>query len=146
MTLRVSTGLRNALFVTGSFKTLMDGGFVKIYSGTPPSDADASLGSAVLLCTITVNGDGVTGLSWASSATGGAIQKATQSWSGTNVASGTTTFWRFVKTGDTGALSLTDYRLQGLSATSDAELIMTNIVMTSGAPQNIDYATIALAG
>ena len=146
MTLSVSTGLRNDMFVTGSFKTLMDGGFITIYQGAVPANADASIGGAIPLCIISVNADGVTGLSWSASASNGSIQKAVEVWSGTNIASGVANFWRFWKTGDTTALSLTDRRLQGIAATSGSELIMTNINLTLAAPQNIDYATIALAG
>jgi len=144
MTLRASTGLRNAMLVTGSLKSQLDLGFIKIYAGTVPSDADQSLGSATLLCTITKNGDGVTGLTIAATAAAGAVAKANEIWSGTNATSGTATFWRFIKTGDTGALSTTEVRLQGNAATSGSELVMTSTTLAGGAPQNIDYFTVAL--
>jgi hypothetical protein len=144
MALKVSTGLRNGMLVTGSFKSLLDGGFVKIYAGTVPSAADDSLGSATLLCTITKNGDGTTGLTINTVAAAGAVTKAAEVWSGTNAATGTATFWRFVKTGDTGALSTTDVRLQGLAATAGAELVTTSVSLSSGASQTIDYFSVAL--
>lgn len=142
--LKVSTGLRNAMLVTGSFKSQMDGGFINIYAGTVPADADASLGSAVLLCHVTKNSDGTTGLTIAATADGGAVTKANEVWGGTNAASGTASFWRFVKTGDTGALSITDLRLQGNAATSGSELVMTSVVLASAAPLAIDYFSVAL--
>jgi len=144
MALKASTGLRNAMLDTGSLKAQLDGGFVKIYAGAIPSDADATLAGATLLCTITLNGDGATGLTMAAAAVGGALSKATGIWSGTNATGGTASFWRFVKTGDTGALSTTDKRLQGLAATSGAELIMTSVTLAGGAPQNIDFFSVAL--
>ena len=144
MALKASTGIRNAMLVNGSLKSLLDLGFIKIYSGAVPTDADASLGVATLLCTITKNGDGVTGLTMSPTASAGALVKAAEVWSGTNVASGTASFWRFIKTGDTGALSTTDMRLQGVAATSGAELVMTSVILSSGAPQNIDYFSVAL--
>ena len=144
MALKASTGLRNAMLTTGSLKSQLDLGFIKIYAGSVPADADATLGAATLLCTITKNGDGVTGLTMATPAVGGALQKATEVWSGTNATSGTASFWRFIKTGDTGGASTTDLRLQGLAATSGSELVMTSVTLAGGAPQNIDYFSVAL--
>jgi hypothetical protein len=142
--LKMSTALRDAMLDTGSFKSLMDGCFLKQYSGATPADADAALGSAVLLCTFTVNGDGTTGLSFAATASGGAITKAAQVWSGTNAASGTVSFWRLVKTGDTGASSTTERRVQGAAGVSGTDLIMTSLTVVGGAPNSVDFATFAL--
>jgi hypothetical protein len=145
MALKASTGLRNNMLTVGSLKSALDGGFIKIYAGTAiPSDADAAIGSAPLLCTISVNGDGVTGLSLSSTPSGGSIAKAAEVWQGTNVAGGTASFWRFIKTGDTEAASTTDVRLQGNAATSGSELVMTSIVLSFGATQTIDFFTVAL--
>jgi len=143
MTLRASTGLRNGILVTGSVKNQLDLGFLKIYAGTVPSDADASLGSATLLATITKNGDDVTGLTFAATASAGAVSKANEVWSGTNVTTGTATFYRFVLTGDTGALSTTEKRIQGSVATSGADLVMTSTSLSSGAPTNIDFFSLS---
>ena len=144
MALKASTGLRNAMLDTGSLKAQLDGGFVKIYAGSVPVSADETVVGATLLCTITLNGDGTTGLTMAAAAVAGSLSKATGIWSGTNAVGGTASFWRFVKTGDTGVLSTTDKRLQGLAATSGAELIMTSVTLAGGAPQNIDYFSVAL--
>ncbi|MDD5084214.1 MAG: hypothetical protein PHT88_04805 [Candidatus Moranbacteria bacterium] len=143
--LKASTALRNAMLVTGSLKARMDGGFLKLYSGAVPSDADAALGSAVLLCLITKDGDGTTGLTFATTATGGAVTKTVaEVWAGANVATGTVSFWRFVKTGDTGGASTTEERVQGQAALTGSELLMTSLSLTSGAPNHIDYCTLAL--
>ena len=145
MALKASTGLRNAMLTTGSLKSQLDLGFIKIYAGTVPADADASLGAATLLSTITANSDGVTGLSMATPAVGGVLQKASEAWGcAANAATGVASFWRFIKTGDTGGASTTDLRLQGLAATSGSELVLTSVNLTSGAPQTIDYFSIAL--
>jgi hypothetical protein len=144
MALKASTGLRNAMLVTGSLKSQLDGGFIDIYAGSVPADADAAIGSATVLCTITQDGDGSTGLTLAATAASGAVSKANEVWAGTNDSSGTATFWRFYKTGDTGALSTTAIRLQGIAATSGAELILTSTALAGGAQQNIDYFSVAL--
>ena len=53
--LKVSTGLRNAMLDTAPLRDALDLGFLKLYSGTEPATADADLGAAVLLVTISVN-------------------------------------------------------------------------------------------
>jgi len=144
MALKSSTGLRDHMLVTGSLKAALDTGFIKIYAGTPPSDADADLGSATLLCTISKNGDGVTGLSLSATAVSGSVSKANEVWSGVNATSGTASFWRFIKAGDTGTASTTAIRQQGLAATSGSELIMTSVSLAGGATQTIDYYSVNL--
>lgn len=143
MTLRASTGLRNAMLVTGSLKSQLDTGFIKIYGGAVPVDADAAIATATLLSTISVASTG-TGLSIDTVATNGAVSKANEIWSGVNATGGVATFWRFVKSADTGNLSTTEVRLQGLAATSGTELVMTSTTLVGGATQNIDYFSVAL--
>lgn len=143
MALKASTALRNNMLVTGSLKSQLDGGFIKIYSGTIPVDADASIGAAQLLCTISVGGVG-TGLTLDATAALGTIAKANEIWQGVNTTTGTATFWRFVKTGDTGGTSTTEVRLQGNAAVSGSELVMTSVTLVQGATQTIDYFSVSL--
>jgi hypothetical protein len=91
---------------------------LKEYSGTPPANADASIGDAVLLCTYV---NGATGLSLADAAeVSGEIvlsKSSGETWTGTTVgAGGTPTFWRMTEAADvptdaTGVYS----RIQGNS-------------------------------
>lgn len=145
MSTQFSTGLRNDMLVTGSLKSLMDGGFLKFYSGPVPASADAALdGANTLLCTISNNGTG-TGLTLATSASGGTVAKnASEVWKGTNSASGAASFVRFVKSSDTGAASITERRIQGLVDVVGAEANLSNVVLTSGAEQLIDSCVFAL--
>lgn len=141
--MKVSTGLRNKLLDTGSLKATMDLGSVKIYAGTVPASADDALGSATLLCTITQNST-ATGISLDTAAVGGVIAKAAEVWSGTNVASGTATFFRHVATGDDGTSSTTQARIQGTVGTAGADLNISSVSLTSGATQTIDFYNVAL--
>jgi hypothetical protein len=144
MTIKVSTGLRNAMLASSSVKGSLDNGFVKIYAGTVPATADAALGSATLLCTVSVGGSG-TGLTFASSAASGIITKATaETWSGTNVATGTATFYRHVASTDTGVLSTTEARIQGNIATAGSDMNLTSTSLVNGAVQVLDYYSVAL--
>lgn len=147
MSLKVSTGLRNAMLDTGSMKGTMDGGKIQIYSGTPPVNADDAIGSAGtnnLLCEITLNGTG-SGINFDTSAAGGILSKApAEVWKGTNVASGTASFYRHVATGDDGTLSTTQPRLQGDIGTAAKEMNLTSVGLTASAEQNLDHYSVAL--
>lgn len=144
MTLHVSTGLRNALLSVGSLKDTMDGGEIRIYSGTEPETADASIGSAVLLCKVTVNSTGA-GINFDTAAVGDVLSKApSEVWSGTNLASGTATFYRHVLAADDGSASYAAPRIQGSIGIAGKELNLSSTALTSGATQTIDFYSISL--
>lgn len=145
--MKVSTGLRNKMLDTGSMKSLLDDGELKIYSGTPPTTADAAIGSAgsnTLLCTVTDNGT-LDGLDFDTNAASGQLAKApAQTWRGTNVASGTASFFRFVADDDDGLSSTTAVRIQGTIASFGADLNLSSVTLNNGATQDIDNFIVAL--
>lgn len=141
---KLSTGLRNGLLTTSSLKGLLDTGKIKIYAGTVPASANDALGSATLLCTISNNGT-ATGLTLASAAADGVLTKTlAEVWSGTNAAGGTATFFRWEMTGDDGSASTTAIRLQGTVGVAGADMNLSSVSLTSGAPQTLDYFTVAM--
>ena len=145
MSLKLSTGLRNALLDTASFKTTMDGCTLKIYSGAVPATADAALSGNTLLSEIFLNNDGVTGLTFNAAAVGGVLEKTTaESWEGTNAAAGTASFYRLELSGDTQGLSTSEKRVQGAVAVTGAELNLTSVALLLSASQKIDYYSIAI--
>ncbi len=140
--MKASTGLRNKMLDTSAFRTFMNLGFVKIYSGAVPADADAALGGATLLCTISNNSTGV-GLTMAAAAAAGVLSKTVaEVWSGVNAASGTASFYRHVAAGDTGALSTTEARIQGTVGTAGADMNLTSTALVAAATQTIDFYTV----
>jgi hypothetical protein len=144
MAIKISTALRNAILASGSVRSSLNGGLIKIYSGTVPASADSALGSAVLLCVISLNSTG-TGISFAASASGGILTKnLSEIWSGTNVASGTASFYRHTAALDTGESSTTQMRIQGSVGTAGADLNLTSTSLINGAPQLIDYYSVAM--
>lgn len=148
MTIKISTGLRNAMLSTASLADALNLGFVEIYAGTVPATADAALdGSNTLLSTIS-NNAGVTGLTLnggTGAASGGVMGKtSTETWSGVNAASGVATFYRHVAPGDDGSLSTTQARIQGSIATSGADMNLTSTALSSGATQTINFYSVAL--
>jgi len=105
MAFKFSTGFKNAVLVTGSVSGTLTDGFINIYAGDVPADANASIGAATLLCTISDNG-GVDGLDFEAAAVDGVLSKlSSQTWKGENAATGTAAFFRYVMTGDTGGSS-----------------------------------------
>lgn len=144
MTLKASTGLRDYLAVSGSLYAALYRGFIDIYAGTVPSTADASIGSATKLCRISLSSS-ATGISFSTLSTSGALPKdPTEVWSGTNIAAGTASFFRFVKSTDDGTASTTQIRLQGGVATSASELIVASTTFTLSALTTIDSFSITI--
>jgi len=145
MTLKISTGLRNAMLDTESLRDALDLGFVKVYSGTEPSDADAAIGGGnTLLCTYSVSGGG-TGLTLEAAAASGVITKeTTETWQGACVASGTASFYRHVAPGDTGALSTTEARIQGTCGLAGTGMVLSSLTFTLSATKTLPSYSIAL--
>ena len=141
-----STGLRDYMLATGSFKGAIDGKVIKIYSGVEPATADAALDvSNVLLNTITLDGLGVTGLTLAATATGGQITKNTSEvWEGTNVATGTAAFFRMQTAADDGGASTSAVRLQGNVALAGADLNFSSVAFVTGDARRINYFVVSI--
>lgn len=120
--------------VARAIQDVFDGGYVKIYSGTQPSSPDDAP-SGTLLVTIDSNtGDGL----HFDDATGGVLtKKATETWSGTAVASGNAGWFRLVAKGDSGGSSTTEERIDGACGTSGAELTMSSTAIVAGAVESI---------
>lgn len=138
----LSTGLRNHLADTGSLSNALTGKVIRIYAGAVPADADAGLGGATLLCTVTGTPSGIE--FEAAATTGVLLKSASQTWSGTNAASGTATFFRIVDSGDGGSASSSLVRLQGTVGLLAADLELSNVDLVSGAPLEINTAAFTI--
>lgn len=144
MGMKISTGLAKAMLDTGSLKANLTGMKLKIYSGTEPASADAALGGAVLLCTISDAG-GAGALSFETSAVGNTIEKlSSQTWSGTCAASGTASFCRLELASDTGASSSSEIRVQGDVGVAGKFLNLSSVALTASAVQTVDYLSITM--
>lgn len=144
MGMKISTGLANNMLDTASFAGSLTGMKMKIYSGSVPATADAALGGAVLLVTISDAG-GAGALQFETAAVGNTIEKkSSQSWTGVNAATGTASFCRLELASDTGAASTSEIRVQGDVAVAGAFLNLSSVSLTSGATQTVDYLAITL--
>jgi hypothetical protein len=144
MTAKKSTGLATYMAVTGSIKAALDGGFLFLYNGPEPATADAALSGNTLLGKISVGNDGATGLTFDGTPDAGVLKKtASETWSGSVVADGDATFFRFAAT-DPSALSTTDKRLQGSVGTSLLDdLVLSSTSLVTGNVQAINQFQIA---
>ena len=147
MALKTSTGIRNYMLDTGPARTALNLGFINIYDGLAPFSADDAIGTLGvnnLLCTVS-NNDTVTGLTFEASAVDGSIDKTTaEVWSGNIDIGGTASFYRHVGSSDTGALSTTEKRLQGVVGLSGVEMNLADIVLVLDELQVIDFYSIDL--
>ena len=134
-----STGLRNYMLVTGSFKQAIDGSVLHIYSGAVPASADDSIASAILLCTISLDGSGA-GVTLAAAASGGTVSKnPNEIWTGDVVASGQATFFRMEKPSDASGASTSAVRLQGTVGLVNADLNLSSVNLVVGDARRINY-------
>lgn len=144
MSLKFSTGLRQGLAVSGSLRSLLNQGLLRIYSGTVPTNADAALGSAVLLNEISAGGTGTT-LTFEAAAPGGVLTKsAAENWTGNNLESGTPSFFRFVQPTDTGNASTTEVRLQGTCGPIGNDLMITQLPLVASQPLTLELFQLAI--
>lgn len=153
-TFMISTGVQTHLLTTGDLESAVNGLVFKIYGdATSQSAADAlipdsandAIGSATLLCTVSVDGLG-TGVAFDTTPIDGALYKdATETWKGTNVASGYPSFYRLELSTDDGTESTTAIRFQGtVGILPTKDLVVASSYLTTGEEQRIDNYLIGL--
>lgn len=144
MTVKSSTGLRNAMLATSSFRALFHGtSQLRIYAGPIPANADAATTGATLL--VTIRKDDTDPLGFETTPADGVLQKAAaETWEGTVAASGTAAFFRLVLTADDNAASTTAPRLQGTVGLAGADLVMTSTALVATALQSFNNAAFTL--
>ena len=154
MALRLSTGLRQALLTTGDFAAELDLGFLYIYTGTQPANADLAA-SGTLLATI-ANADGSTGITFEAPVLGVMPKTAGETWSGAAVAGGTAGWFRHheldtnkattetTAAASSAASSAGASRYDGAVAVSGAELDMSNTTVVNLAVQTITTFSVTL--
>lgn len=144
MAFKFSTEIRRQQCVVGSLKSILDGGIIRLYSGTVPYSADDGLLGNDVLCDITVSGTG-DGLSFESTASNATLTKSlNEVWQGNVLKSGTVTFFRFILPTDSGLKNTTEVRIQGSVGGPAADLTISNAMLTLGAPQRLEYFAISL--
>ena len=141
---KYSTALREGLAVVGSMRSLLSGFYIRIYTGTVPATADASLGSAVLLNEISSGGVGDE-LTLEPTAPGGLLTKsASQNWTGKTLLGGTPSFFRIELASDTGNQTTTEVRIQGSCGSLGNDLVITQLPLVTDEPQAFELFQMAI--
>ena len=141
---KFSTGLRNGMLSGLSLKAALDGGSLLLFSGPVPATADAAETGTVLM-SLTVGGDGTTGLSFGTAENGVISKSETEVWATSAVdTSGTISYFRFVSSTDSGGDSTTEARIQGTAGIVGTDLVLTSTEVTAGQPWPLNYFNVAL--
>ena len=117
--------------LNGAVDTVLDSGFLRIYDGTQPTDADTAIGAQVMLAELTLAATAFAAASSASKAAGaiGSIAAA---------ATGTASWGSFVTSGGTRVL---DFSV----GTSGANLNLNSVAISSGATVACSGFTLTMA-
>jgi len=149
MTIRFSTGLRNSLLDTASMKTALANGIIELRSGSQPATAD-SAATGTLLAIVTENGGAFTpgsatnGLNYGTAASG-SMPKDANDWEYTGIAAGVVGWFRFKGNAlDDDLASTTLPRIDGSVAKSGANMNISNVNITIGAPGSITSAPLSI--
>lgn len=135
----ISTALRNVIanaIANAGAGVTFDGGVLEIRSGAAPGPDAADGGT--LLASITLPAD-----AFGAAATGQVAKLGT--WSDASAdATGTAAHFRIKQTGDTGAISTADERIEGTVATTGADLNLDSVSITAGQTVTIDTFTLTM--
>jgi hypothetical protein len=144
MTVRISTGLRNAIAGSTGFSAALLHGVIDIYSGPQPLTAD-SAAAGVLLGQVSVDagaftpGSPTNGLTFDAPAAGTISKAAAENWKFTGLANGTAGWFRFKGNAtDNDLASTTLVRMDGTCGTTGADLNLSNLSIVTGSPNTID--------
>lgn len=152
--LKMTPALLADWLATNDIAALLDTGFIYYYSGPVPADASVAVDpTSTKTAKISLSAGG-TGLTWdATNKSSGYLQKAaTDTWSGSVLASKTVTFARWCMGADDGSAAATGttYRLQwtlGLQTDTPApDFTMNDTALVSGNTTSIDTLKFDLSG
>jgi len=151
MSLKFSTGLRNGIMnATGVTEALNDG-IIHIYSGSQPTSPDDAV-QGTLLGKVTQDagawaaGAATNGLGFDTPSSGTLSKAAAENWQFNGAAAGTAGWFRFMgNAADALGSSTTLPRIDGSIATYGADLNLSNVSITVGAPNTIDVFQLTMA-
>lgn len=136
MAIRLGTGLRNQMLNgiagTGGLKTILDGGYLDIFTGAQPASADhVETGTKLIRISSTSGTAASDGLRFGTAANG-AIPLTVPVWSGVVSVAGVAGWARF-------------YGTAGTSGTSGSALRMDMSVGVSGADLNLSHTSLVVS-
>lgn len=150
MTIKASTGLRDAMLGTIGFNAAFANGILEIYSGAQPASADAAP-TGTLLAQITLDGGAFShgtptnGLNWDTPANGSVSKPGADTWSGVGIAEGTAGWARFKgNPADNDGTSTTLARCDFSVGKTSGDIRIPNINIAISDPVIVNDATMVL--
>lgn len=144
MSIRLSTGLRNAMLNDSGIKDTMADGIIEIYSGAQPANADAAVQGTKLM-EITVDagaftpGTATNGLEFGAPSNGTVAKASGETWRGVGLADGVAGWFRMKgNASDAGGLSTTLPRIDGSIAKTGGDMSISNVNIVTGQPNTVD--------
>ena len=150
MTIRTSTGLKNAMLGEVGLKAALADGVIRIYSGAQPASADNAV-TGTLLMEITVDGGAfnhgspTNGLEWDAPSAGTISKPAADTWKGSGIAAGVAGWARFCANPlDDGSASTTLSRVDMSVGKGTGDLQLSRVNVAVSAPITVDVAILRL--
>lgn len=138
-----SSSVLTPIYTTGGIKGALQLGFINIYSGPQPLSGNTAA-TGTLLGTVTKDGDGVTGVTFDAPVSAVLGKAVAETWKFVGLAAGTAGWGRFYPAGGNPALTSTsEARIDFSIATSGADVSLSNISITVGAPNTVDALSIS---
>lgn len=138
MALRLSTGLRTGMAGALGLKTMLNGGYIDVYSGGQPTTADlAETGVKLGRITLSSGTSATSGLTFGTVGDG-LLPKSADVWSGVMSVSGVAGYFRLYGTASTSGSSGTAQRLDGNVGISGSDMVLANTSLVAGATLTID--------
>lgn len=144
MTVKLSTGLRNAMAGTTGYSGALNGGVILVFSGPQPVSADAPA-TGTLLGIVTLNGgaweagDPANGLVLDTPAGGGVTKPPAAVWKFTGLAAGQIGWFRHVGNAlDDGSASATLPRIDGAAGVGTGDAKFSTLTVAVGQPVSLD--------
>jgi hypothetical protein len=150
MTIRASTGLKNAMLGTVGLQGATADGVLRIYSGSQPASADAAV-IGTLLMEVTLDGGAfahgspTNGLNWDTPSAGTISKPVADTWKGAGLTNGVAGWARYCSNPlDTGASSTTLARIDMSVGSGTGDLQLSSVNIATSAPTTVDVATLRL--
>jgi hypothetical protein len=139
--------MRNAVLAgAGGVKGALANGFIYIFTGAQPTNADTAAGG-VMLGKVTKDGDNVTGINLGTPINGIILKDDAEDWRFEGLADGAAGWWRYCEPGDTpAAASSTKNRIDGSIGTAGADANIANTNVVTGAVSTVDEFSITMPG
>jgi hypothetical protein len=136
MAVRLTTALQNR--IAGAFGTAFQGGFIGIFSGGQPTDANqAEAGSLLAMIS---SSSGTSGIGFGT-AGAGALPKDSGVWSGLIGTAGIAGWFRMYTSDKPTGSNGTAVRMDGNVGVSGSDMVLSNTNLVAGATLTIDTAT-----